>query len=283
MIKIKRNPYSKSLIVLLTIVDCVLLAVSFKTAFIFDETHYISAGENQALLAISILSWVVASLLRNAYQPDKLRSFSKISKTIFATFLVYALILTAYFAFLHPHAVNYNRILSIQSLFILLSISTKYILLKFYSLIRNAEHNRSRVIIVGYTNPGRELYRFFRNSKSAGYEFLGFFDDNHVEKVILGKLADVKNFCIRNNVNEIYYALPNNQQLIKELTNFADNNFIHFGLVQDLTGLSYDRLHTYNYGDEIPVISYTKSPSRKITNKLYQDFYFKVKNIPSSN
>lgn len=260
MLKIKRNHYSKTFIVLLAIVDCVLLVVSFKVAFWSEfNSTFIPAGHYQAFLAVCLLSWVIASLMRGAYQPDKLKSFSRISKTIFNSFPFYALILAAYFIFFNVYKVPDNFIISAHSFFVLLSIGTKYIMLVIYSLIRNREENRSRTIIVGYTNAGRELYRFFKKSKRSGFEFLGFFDDKHQNKLITGKLDEIKDFCIRNNVKEIYYALPNNKQLVKELTHFADNNFIHFGLVQDLTGLSYDRLHTYNYGNEIPVLSYTKA------------------------
>lgn len=261
MIKLKRNHYSKTLIVFLSVIDCFLLSVSFKIAFWNEfETSFIPAGHYQAFLATCLLSWIIASLLTSAYQPEKLKSFTRIAKATLKSFLLYALIMATYFLFFKVYEISSDLIISTHSLFLLLSISTKYIMLMLYSLIRNREENRSRTIIVGYTNAGRELYRYFQKSKTSGFEFLGFFDDKHQNELIAGRLDEIKDFCIRNNVKEIYYALSNNQQLIKELTHFADNNFIHFGLVQDLSGLSYDRLHSYNYGDEIPVLSYSKAP-----------------------
>lgn len=260
MVKLKRNHYSKTLIVFLSVVDCVLLVISFKAAFRIEfKDMFIPAGHYQAFLAICLLSWIIASLLRNAYQSDKLKSLSRISKAILSSFILYALILALYFSFLNVYEVSASFIISAHSLFLLLSIGTKYIMLVLYNLIRNRKENRSRTIIVGYTNAGRELYRYFKKSKTSGFEFLGFFDDKHHNNLIAGGLDEIKDFCIRNNVKEIYYALPDNKQLVKELTHFADDNFIHFGLVQDLTGLSYDRLHAYNYGNEIPVLSYSKS------------------------
>lgn len=260
MIKLKRNHYSKSLIVILSVVDCVLLTLSFKAAFWSEFNELlIPVGHYQAFLAVCLLSWVIASLLRGAYQPDMLKSFTRISRATFNSFILYALILVLYFVFFNVYDISTNFVIAAHSLFILLSIGFKYIMLMLYSLIRNREENRSRTIIVGYTNAGRELYRYFKKSKNSGFEFLGFFDDKHQNHLIAGGLDDIKDFCIKNKVKEIYYALPDNKQLVRELTHFADNNFIHFGLVQDLTGLSYDRLHTYNYGNEIPVLSYSKS------------------------
>lgn len=280
MIKIKRDHYSKSLTVLLIFIDCVLLTLSYKAAFWIEfKSAFIPAGHYQALLAVSLLGWIVASLFSNAYHPDKLKSFTRISKSTFRTFALYVLILLGYFAFFNAFETSTDFILSVQSLFLLFSIGIKFGLLKFYALIRNSEQNRSRTIIVGYTNAGKELYRYFKSSKTSGFEFLGFFDDNHQNKLISGKLEDVREFCIRNNVREIYYALPNDEKLINELTEFADDNFIHFGLVQDLSGLSYDKLQAVNYDNRIPVISGTRTHMRKgLSGKLYSDLYLKVKN-----
>ncbi len=283
MIRIKRNRYSKTLIVLLTIVDCFVLSIAFNAAFWIDfNSELIPAGQYQALRAVMLLSWIVSSLLTNAYQPDKLRSIARITKGTIQTFFLHVLILAAYFIFFNAHEVSENFVILAQALFLLVSIVIKFALLQLYSLIRNTKNNRSKVIIVGYTNAGRELHRFFKDNKSAGFEFMGFFDDSHHNHLVQGTLDNIKDFCIKQDIKEIFYAMPTDKHLIHELTTFADDNFIHFGLVQDLTGLSYNRLHTFNYGDQIPVLSYTKSSIKKsLPGKIYTDLSLKMKNIPT--
>lgn len=284
MMHTKSNPYSKALIVFLTIVDCFLLFISFRGAYWLEfKAFLLPAGYYQALLAVFLLSWVVSSLFKNTYHPDKLKSLARITKASLNTLVLYAVIVASYLFFIDTVIVPVNFIIMVHALFLLVSVFAKYSMLVVYSIIRNRKDNRSKTIIVGYTNAGRELYRYFRKDKKSGFEFMGFFDDRYDHKLISGKLSDVKDFCIQNKVNEIYYALPGDDKLIREMTEFADNNFIHFGLVQDLSGLSYDRLHAYNYGNEIPVLSYTKAHTKSSASKINDAFSLKIKNLPFSS
>ncbi len=284
MIHTNSNPYSKTLVVFLTITDSLLLYASFKSAYWLEfKTFLLPIGYYQALMAVAILSWIISSLFRNAYHPERLKSLSRITTTTLGTMVPYAIILASYILFVDTVVVPVNFMVMVHALFLLASIFAKYIMLTLYSFVRNKKENRSKTIIIGYTNAGRELYRYFRKDRRSGTEFLGFFDDKHHDKLITGKLSDVRAYCLQHHINEIYYALPANDALIKEITAFADDNFIHFGLVQDLSGLNYDRLHTHNYGNEIPVISYTKAHTRHNTSKMYDEFSLKFKNLPFSN
>src|SRR5258708_33691864 len=73
--------------------------------------------------------------------------------------------------------------------------------------------DQRKVIIIGATGSGNALYRFFSEHQAAGYQFKGFFEDEpneaHVNlELVVGKLNEVKNFCLRENIDEIYFDLP---------------------------------------------------------------------------
>ena len=283
MIHNSNNPYSKSLVIFLTIIDSLLLYASFKSAYWLEfKTFLLPVGYYQALMAVAILGWIISSLFKNAYHPENLKSLSRIATTTLRTLVLYAIILASYILFVDTVVVPVNFMVMVHTLFLLTSILAKYVMLTLYSFVRNKKENRSRTIIIGYTNAGRELYRYFRKDRRSGTEFLGFFDDKHHHKLVAGMVSDVRKYCLQHNVNEIYYALPANDALVREITAFADDNFIHFGLVQDLSGLNYDRLHTHTYGNEIPVISYTKTHT-KTNSKMYDNLSLKFKNLPFNN
>src|SRR5919107_883809 len=85
----------------------------------------------------------------------------------------------------------------------------RIIFILFLKYFKMAGINEKRVVIVGAGYAGNELYHYFIKDKSLGYKFMGFFDDapEIPSLLIKGKIKHLKDYCIRENINEIYYAL----------------------------------------------------------------------------
>lgn len=96
-----------------------------------------------------------------------------------------------------------------------------------------------RVVIVGAGEYAIDLYRLFNSDKSISYKFLGFFDNNTennpYKNHIKGDIHSLKGFCLKEEVDEIYFTLPlTEKKLIKDISRFADDNFIYFRMVGNL-------------------------------------------------
>ncbi len=271
--RLKKSRYSKSLIVVLLFFDAFLIAFAFKVAygvsFSFHQplqSHYIS------LMAIFILAWVVSALFSEVYLTENL---GKAGRILYSTFLAFALhfsIIALYLygfeAYFYPAGfVGYSYLLSLTIVSFI-----KIALLWLYQHYRNLDIHRKKVIVIGFTESGRNLYEFFDKNKSLAYKFMGFFDDRFysqdINPLLQGSLQDVKDFCIRENIDEMYYALPNNVEYVREIAKFADDNYIYFGMVQDVGGLKQKKLDTHLFDDgKIPIVTPRREPLRFFFNR----------------
>ncbi len=101
------------------------------------------------------------------------------------------------------------------------------------------------------------------------------FDDTHTGSLVKGNIDAVKEYCIKHEIREIYFALPDKSEALNDLAKFADDHFIHFGLVQEVTGMSYQKFESHTY-DNIPVISYDTNKNSAIRPELYRKAFYKL-------
>lgn len=271
--KLKKSRYSKSLVVILLLLDAILIAFAFKMAYMISysfqstlQSHYSS------LMAIFILAWIVSALFGEVYLSENLGKAKSIIYTTFLAFIFHLFIIALYLygfkAYYYPPKFiifTYTFSLGLVSL-------VKIALLGIYLRYRNLDVHRKKVIIIGYTESGRNLFEFFNNNKSLAYKFMGFFDDRFysqdVDPLLMGSLKDVREFCIRENIDEMYYALPNNVEYVREIAKFSDDNYIYFGLVQDVGGLKQKKLDTHLFDDgKIPIVTPRREPLRFFFNR----------------
>ena len=272
---LKRGHYSKTFFMILIMIDslCIYSAYhfSFWGNFGFDgvlQGNYLSLG------AIWILLWIVIALLIDNYDTNNLKHVDKIVKSTVKTLVIHACLLFLYLFF---STYYYNSVFIVEAYLFtgLLTIATKIALLYSYRYLRNLDHNTIQYVIVGYTPPGRNIFRFLKGNRSFGYRFMGFFDDVHQGSLVAGNIADVKDYCIKHEIREIYFALPDKSKSLNDLAKFADDHFIHFGLVQEVGGIDYQKFESHNF-DNIPVISYEKSTKAAVQPELYRKAFYKL-------
>lgn len=268
----KKSHYSKSLIFLLLLADIVVLAVSFILAhYYFSGSLHLPDSSSESLLVIYILSWIVASLFGNLYHIDNLTKIPRIALVTLGSLIISASIIFIYVVWVYPGHFSYEFILSCYVLAYGLLVALRIIELKTYRFIRSFKNIRKNIVVVGYTPSGKRLHKYFKENGAYNYNFLGFFDDTAVDydqDMQLGGLNDIQNFCIRENVDEIYYALPNHAPLVNRLAKFADENYMYFGLVQDVGGLSNQKIDTHLYDDgKIPIVTPRRDPLRFFFNQ----------------
>lgn len=265
-LRYKPNQYSKAFNVLLLALDAFVAFVVFSQAvnilsytFIFDTSDLYTFGLAWLLL------WIIISIFSNGYEVDQHR---RLMRTVRITFKI---------AFLHlPFAggvayliglkeLTFADLASLYGLQISLILLIKSVLLLVYRFVRNLEKNKNKAVIVGYTPTGINLYKHFLSDKSSGYTFAGFFDDEQNNPLVLGDLRKLKKHCIRENINEIFFALPYDKELIRDISSFADDNFIRFAMLQDIGSKELSTVSSVVYDNDLPVI--TLKSSRRVRSR----------------
>ncbi|GHN02639.1 hypothetical protein WSM22_41280 [Cytophagales bacterium WSM2-2] len=125
--------------------------------------------------------------------------------------------------------------------------------------------DQRKVIIVGATGSANSLHHFFTDHQSASYQFKGFFADELDEdqinsKLIVGKLNEVQNYCLRERIDEIYFALPlTYDKLLRDIARFADDNFIYFRIAPDFSKVVNEKCNIF-FINSMPVFTPRNEP-----------------------
>ncbi|MDX2304543.1 MAG: exopolysaccharide biosynthesis polyprenyl glycosylphosphotransferase [Microscillaceae bacterium] len=121
---------------------------------------------------------------------------------------------------------------------------------------------RRKVVIVGTDSKGIKLFRFFHSNKAVGYHLKGIFDVEKKHGIVKGDIEDLKSYCLREEIDEIYFTRSTREQsLIADLSQFADQHFIYFRIATDSDPLvqKTSEVNTYYFND-VPVMSVRKEP-----------------------
>lgn len=102
------------------------------------------------------------------------------------------------------------------------------------------------VLVVGAGDLGKRLISHVSESPWTGFNIIGLFDDNeklHGKNVnghkVLGDLAKIESFIVKNQVDEVWVALPlRAEQRVKELLFSLRHQTVNIKLIPDIFGFS---------------------------------------------
>lgn len=160
-------------------------------------------------------------------------------------------------------------------------------LIKIVRYYRSKGVNNRKAIIIGAGPMGQDFRKMLQNKVEYGIHFLGFFDDEperfpEVREYILGNVESSKQFAANNNVDEIFCALPYKQEdKIKDIIHFADENLIRLKIVPDLSRFLTHQLHKIevDYYGIFPVMTLRSEPLENAINRIAKrafDFGFSL-------
>lgn len=131
--------------------------------------------------------------------------------------------------------------------------------------------NGYKVLIVGDGRPADELIAFFTKGHIGQvFQFLKGDGPNtstsETVKNAREKISEIKEFCLREKVNEVYCTLPlEASDVIQDFANFADNNYIHFKIANDFQVLQEEG--NVAFFNNVPVITLRKNPLSSWANR----------------
>ena len=271
--RFKKYQYTTAIPLFLVITDAILIVASLQLVYQHTSWLSVTSYDTLVLLGTNTAScWLVAGMLVSAYQIEHLGRNRKLIAYFLAAGTIYVGLLTLLLTILPSLTFSLTNLLILSSV-AFPTLLVKIALLHFYRFYRHQNPHQKKAVIIGYTQRGRDLGRYFSENRSLPQIFLGYFDDKPDEKLMLseqylGSTQDIKKYCQDNGVREIYYVMRNNSALMNDLATFADRNFIYFGIVPDVGGLNVNRrIDTQLYNDSrIPVISTRRAPLRLLAN-----------------
>ncbi|MEQ3690043.1 MAG: undecaprenyl-phosphate glucose phosphotransferase [Flavobacterium sp.] len=216
-------------------------------------------------------SWTILSFFSKLYQVYRFTSPVEILTKVAKQFMLFLLILISFFPFYKTAIFSGSAIAQyITTLLIIILILKSFLFfyIKKYRLITG--NNYRNTIIIGYTKEAIDLKNIFENRPDYGYHFKGFFSDKKENENIIGKSDLIKDFCLSENIDEIYCSLNEiSNEKLKDLIFFTDQNKIELKFIPDTKAIFSKNLKV-DYYELFPVLSLQKTPLDEPYIKIFK-------------
>lgn len=173
------------------------------------------------ILPIILLTWPVIFYFHGLYQSRRDRSRVDEALTIMLAVFFGTFLLSALHAWYRPFEddilFTYSR--AFIGLFaftdLVLVVATRVVIRWVQQRRRLRGFNLQRILIVGAGNLGREIAYKLQAHRELGFEVVGYLDDDpgkigrdYQDATVLGSLKDIETVIARENVDQVYIALP---------------------------------------------------------------------------
>ncbi|MCB2408006.1 undecaprenyl-phosphate glucose phosphotransferase [Hymenobacter lucidus] len=266
--------YSDASRLVLPVVDVLLIYAAFRLAGkMIWGTWQFTGFYPFCFVIFGLLWWLLSGQFANIYRVDRLITYPEKLLYLMRTFLLHASIMLAVILALELHWLSLRYIFGVYSFAVTGVVGARFLITFCYRAYhRHIARPHSRFVIVGAGDSGQELYRFLESHDPIGNQFQGFFADEPVadglRPYVRGPLAELKNYCLRTTVDEIYFTLPlDRHELIEDLSQFADDHFLSFRIVPDFSGTVRREVNVYFY-DHMPILTIRHQPLGIRTNQV---------------
>ncbi|GAB3237764.1 undecaprenyl-phosphate glucose phosphotransferase [Hymenobacter seoulensis] len=273
--------YADASSIILPLVDVMLIFGAFRVAGFLVQGTWFFGGYYPFFYAIfALLWWILSGRFANIFRTDKLITYPEKLMYLMRTFLLHAGVVLIGVVALKMYWLPSDYLFSVYSLSVAGVVSGRFLITFFYRAYhRHVARPSSRFVIVGAGASGQELYRFLESHDPIANQFMGFFTDNltsvpeGLHSLVRGRLSELKNYCLRAQVDEIYFAMPlDRRQLIEDLSRFADDHFLSFRIVPDFRGTVRKDVSVYFY-DHMPILTIRHEPLGIRTNLLLKRLF----------
>ncbi|GGF01633.1 undecaprenyl-phosphate glucose phosphotransferase [Hymenobacter cavernae] len=266
--------YTNANRVILPVLDVLIIFGAFRLAGYAYLGNWQFAGYYPLFYAVfALLWWILSVQYANVYRAGELISYPERFRNLARTFLLHAGLLLSGAMLLDVYWMPARYIVIVYS-FVLAGVVAGRFLLAFFrrAYQRHLARPYSRFVIVGTSPSGQELYRTLTSYDPVGNQFRGFFTDeaapSNLQPLVKGGIAELKEFCKNEQIDEIYFALPLDQRsLIQDLAKFADDHFVSFRIIPDFKGTVQTDVNVYYY-DHMPILTVRQNPLAFRPNQL---------------
>lgn len=257
--------YSRIIKIGIFLIDIYFIHIVLFNVNNFRFVEGIPQDQYTTFFLIFSLVWIITGLTNEIYKLNKYSLIRSISLNLFSTLLLHGLLIGIILMSVPSYHVSIDLLATTYIIIAIFFIGSRITYKLIWKYFEFYGYELRQVIIVGATRSGMALQEFFVSDEFSSYRFKGFFDDsvelNEMNKnAIKGRINDVKEFCLREKVDEIYFALPlSNHELLWDLAKFADDNFIYFRIAPDFAQAVSSDYNVFLY-DTVPVLTTRKEP-----------------------
>ena len=268
--------YTDTSQLILPALDTAIIYGAFRLADYLHLGPMVPAGDAPFLFVIFALLWgILSRQYANIYRLDRLMTYSEKLGRLLHTFALHAGLLLALALLLHIPLRPFARLGVVYVLAVDgIALGRFALAFGYRSYRRRVAQPHSRFVIVGASASAQQLYHFLSSREMSGDSFKGFFTAEGevvpaaLRSLVRGTVADLKDYCRRTPLDELYFALPFDQYaLIEDLASFAADNFLSFRIVPDYAG-TVGRAVDVRFHDRIPILTVRHEPLGVYANKV---------------
>jgi len=254
--------------------DVAILNASFLLAYFlrFQNLFFYQDRDSVLLCLILNLTWILFNMKWDLTVSERGKRFDRIVLKIMKVVTFHALFTLALMVVFKVQNISRIHFLLHYIFFFSSMVFWKFFVFNILKFARLLGFNYRKVIIVGEGPVANDLYRYFSMHLYNGFKFVGYFADDHSNlnypTLVKGKIDEVKEFCLKEGVDEIYCSLNLAEtERISELIRFSDNNLIRFRIIPDFRAFLNKKVDIDFY-DLIPVLSVRQEPLGELSNRF---------------
>lgn len=213
------------------------------------------------------LLWVLLVLVRDRYQPV---TFVNVSKAVFRLLFTHFLLLITVIYLFDRNDIPRSFIVVHYVLLSLFVLVFRYLYIFVYRRFALFKYDKRRVVIIGN---GEMSYKAatYLGRPDSGYEFVGVFNDVDDPKhrlPMLGSKSECIDYCIRNNVKEIFSTLmPESGEDFRDLINRAEQECIRVKFIPDFK-MIFARDVNLSIDNDLLMIRFRDEQLEKFENRI---------------
>ena len=247
-----KKGYSNLLWWLSLVLDLLIISTIF--IFYSDRTTISSI-----FLVYVLVSWVGLSIYTGFYKVYRSTIFLRLLRLLFTQLSLFFLAFFAFFSFFKTELFE-NPLVVFFTIGIAITLfkSLLYYALKIY---RKRGKNNISIVVLGLDFTTKKIITLFNEKRELGYNYLGFFsDEHHKEEKYLGPLSQSRAFILQNQVDEIYCSLSSlKTEQIKMFAKFAGEHDKTLKLIPK-SGDFYSKQLASEYFDNTLIVKVKKLP-----------------------
>jgi Undecaprenyl-phosphate glucose phosphotransferase len=229
------------------------------------------------LLPLMALIWPAVMYFHGLYKIKRSRSrIDELFAIVFSVFIATALVLgttlyvRVYYRYQPEVAPLWEYSQGVFGLFVALDVAalcaTRWTLRAHLQRRWAAGQNVKRVLVAGAGDLARTVAETIQAHAELGFRVLGFLDDRRTAPLaglpVLGRLDDVSRVLVEHRADQLYVALPLEEQArLPQLLQRASNECVDLKVVPDLVQYATIRAELEDL-DGIPIVSLNEVPLR---------------------
>ncbi|MFD2515304.1 undecaprenyl-phosphate glucose phosphotransferase [Pontibacter locisalis] len=265
--------------VLSLILDFTLIFFAFKISNLFRYGNMEFDYQYSVFFVLFALVWWIVSGFSNfLFRIDGIFSCDKKVANLINGFILHAFLLASCIVIFNLEQLSRLLLLyTYLSTALLIGVS-RLLMDQISGYFTKSDMAHTRYVIVGAGPAATALHQTLNANDNLGTKFMGFFDDNADElspyySQVRGELAELKEYCLQNSIDEIYYTLPlTDKEQVDDLSEFADDNFVYFRIVPDFSAIVERDMNLYFYHN-VPMLSIRKEPLEIASNRVVKRIF----------